>query len=196
VPKVVTGVCKNCKTAFYGWLSRGVYPQFCSHECHYAFTRKPVNIKKRFWGHVDIGAPNECWLWTAGTFWHGYGQFSYVREQGKTQIVYAHRFAYRITKGKIPKGLFVCHSCDNPPCCNPNHLFLGTHEDNMQDRDRKNRQARGESHSRAKITSEEVREIRRLYNEGQSQKRIARIYNISPRQVSGICCGVYWKQVE
>jgi hypothetical protein len=96
-------------------------------------------VEERFWSKIDKKGENDCWLWTAGRDGVGYGQFkprSYVR-------VGAHRFAYELTHGEIPSGLFVCHTCDNRLCCNPKHLFLGAAKDNQQDMARKGRGTKG-----------------------------------------------------
>jgi len=92
----------------------------------------------RFWAKVDKSAGEDaCWLWTARTSDGGYGRFNAISTQG----IQAHRYAWEQVNGPIPKGLLVCHTCDNPPCCNPAHLFLGTNTDNARDRDRKGRSA-------------------------------------------------------
>lgn len=89
---------------------------------------------------VRLDAETGCWLWQGGSFRRGYGA---VWHQGRT--VRAHRLMWTMIHGPIPACLFVCHACDNPPCCNPAHLFLGTHADNVADRDQKGRQARGDA---------------------------------------------------
>ena len=83
----------------------------------------------RFWSKVDIKEKDDCWIWTAGTVKGGYGLFG----------CQAHRIAYTLSVGPIPEGLEVLHKCDNPPCCNPNHLFTGTQQDNIKDMDSKGR---------------------------------------------------------
>jgi hypothetical protein len=87
---------------------------------------------ERFWSCVDKSG--DCWNWARGKSRHGYGRFRLKGEQ-----IYAHRFAFEITYGTVLPGLCICHTCDNPSCCNPKHLWVGTATDNMRDRDRKGR---------------------------------------------------------
>jgi predicted XRE-type DNA-binding protein len=95
------------------------------------------------WARVDKHGPDECWPWAGACFTHGYGA---ARYRGATWVV--HRLVWTLTHGPIPPGLFVCHTCDNPPCCNPAHLWLGTIADNNADKVRKGRAntPRGERH--------------------------------------------------
>lgn len=94
-------------------------------------------LPKRFWKKVVKCEPNECWYWKANTYADGYGQISV---KGKPRQ--AHRVAYELCVGPIPEGLCVLHYCDNPSCVNPQHLYVGTHSDNMQDRAKRGRQPR------------------------------------------------------
>ena len=88
-----------------------------------------MNIEQKFWNNVNVrGDTWECWEWTAGQNSDGYGNFNFPN---KTKS--AHRVAWILTYGPIPMGICVLHSCDNPSCCNPEHLFLGTNQDNMND---------------------------------------------------------------
>ena len=100
--------------------------------------------KARFFAKVSRGAPGECWVWSGGRkdSRQGYGAFG-VRDRttGRWRILRAHRVAWLIVNGPIPEGMCVCHRCDNPPCCNPAHLFLGTHSENMRDMANKGRSA-------------------------------------------------------
>jgi hypothetical protein len=89
---------------------------------------------ERFWGKIQVLSPDECWDWLYSTNKDGYGNFWF---QGSN--VNSHRVAWILTFGPIPNGLDILHKCDNPPCCNPSHLFLGTHEDNMRDMGEKGR---------------------------------------------------------
>ncbi len=92
----------------------------------------------RFWSKVQRGSV--CWEWQAGRFRRGYGMFNAGRfHDGKQDIRYAHRVAYQLCRGDIPAGLVVMHACDNPPCCNPTHLVLGTQGDNLADAEHKGR---------------------------------------------------------
>lgn len=102
---------------------------------------KNLSIEGRFWQKVDRRGDDECWHWTASRDPDGYGRFQYPTENGQRHIR-AHRWAYLMLVGPIGDGLVVCHRCDNPPCVNPAHLFLGTQLDNNADKVAKGRHAR------------------------------------------------------
>src|SRR5262245_48011177 len=98
--------------------------------------RKPVEPAVRYRAKVNRGGPDDCWEWNASRFKNGYGQFGIDKEH---RSVLAHRYGYQLEVGPVPPGLNVLHTCDNPPCQNPRHWFLGTHKDNTEDKERKGR---------------------------------------------------------
>lgn len=102
-----------------------------------------IPVKDRFWDKVEKLGPDECWPWKAAKDPRGYGRIGGDRRRssGKRAVELAHRIAYQLEIGDVPLGLFVCHRCDNPTCCNPAHLFLGTCKDNNQDMYAKGRDA-------------------------------------------------------
>lgn len=109
----------------------------------------------------------------------------------------AHRVSWEIHFGQIPKGLCVLHRCDNPPCCKPEHLFLGSVVDNVADRCKKGRTANGERHGSSRLSESDVREIRGMYSRGKSIgfKLIARKFGVTPMTVKRAVAGITWKEV-
>jgi hypothetical protein len=148
-------------------------------------------VQERFWSKVDKKGKNECWEWLTGKNWGGYGIFSIDRRKHA-----AHRVSWQINIGPIPKGKFVCHKCDNPGCVNPNHLFVGTHRENMQDMIRKGRAFRGYRINYHKLSSEQVEEIRLEYAQGSCrQVDLAHKHNISKTQIGRIVRGEDWPHI-
>jgi hypothetical protein len=134
--------------------------------------------------------PSGCWLWTgAMNKVTGYGQ---IKLNYKT--LRAHRASYEVHVGPIPPGMIVCHSCDNPPCVNPAHLFLGTHRDNTRDKLRKGRANLpvGEGHTRSRLTAAAVREIR---TSGETGRALARKFGVSPATICRAKRGHLWRTV-
>lgn len=146
-------------------------------------------------GSIPIHCPElgQCWEWIGANDGNigGYGSVNW--EGRKTS---AHRIAWQLTNGEIPNKLEVCHCCDNPSCCNPNHLFLGTHKQNMDDRDRKGRNVnyRGEDHGRHKLTYLEVTEIRERYAKGGiTQKQLSKDYSVCKSMIGYVIRRENWK---
>ena len=133
-----------------------------------------------------------CWLWTGALNDKGYGWFNTTSSR-PAKPDRASRVAYRLFIGEIPKGMCVCHKCDNPKCVNPDHLFLGTRRDNMIDKISKNRMPIGESTSWSKLTEQQVREIRESTD---YQYVIAEKYGICQQSVSSIKRGINWKHLK
>ena len=132
--------------------------------------------------------PGGCWEWQGYCTPDGYGQ---IWQNTSKHTVRVHRVMWEIVFGPIPDCLFVLHKCDNPPCANPSHLFLGTRIDNNADRDAKNRNAKGEKHGMAKLTWEQVIAIRA---DSRSLRVIAKEYGITLRTVYHIHSGKTWKE--
>ena len=114
--------------------------------------------KPDFWSFVEIRSTNECWPWLRLLNKWGYGRY----RMGKFQAM-AHRVAYQLQTGKNIDGFVAMHTCDNPSCCNPNHLVIGTHADNQADKFKKNRQAKGEKNGQSLLKNEQVIEARNKY---------------------------------
>lgn len=144
------------------------------------------SIKERFLRKVRL--TSKCWEWIGGKCSGGYGSFV-VR--GKVCV--ASRVSFELFKGDIPGGLNVCHSCDNPGCVNPEHLFLGTDFDNNRDREIKNRgnHAKGERHGQAKLTDLEVAEARQLRINGLTYQAVADRYGVTKQCIRFRCIGKY-----
>jgi hypothetical protein len=145
-----------------------------------------------FWSRVDVRGPDECWTWSRGGNKRGYGT---VRM--KRGVISAHRLAYMLTHGEIPADLCVCHTCDNPLCCNPAHLWVGTQLDNVADMVAKGRGlGRGEASHRAKLREPEVLEIRRKYKRGHvGYGRLAEEYGVKPATIAEIIKRKTWSHI-
>lgn len=148
---------------------------------------KPEDV----WKRIDKKGENDCWEWKGSLNSKGYGQMRI------NQIYYyPHRIVYELITGIIPKGLCILHTCDNRKCCNPNHLFLGTRQDNAKDRDNKNRQARGEIIKISKLTPIQIKEIRKLYSiVGYTQRELGQEFNIDQTTISQIISKKTWKHI-
>jgi hypothetical protein len=149
--------------------------------------------KTRFWNKVDSsGGPNTCWPWT-GANNGGYGSFGLTRN-GKVSMYTATRIAWFLENGSIPNGLHVLHViCDQPSCCNPRHLLLGTHRQNMDDMTRKGRAPRGERYGVSKLTEAQVLEIKNFeLTKWGDMTQLARTYNVTPQTISLIFRNKRW----
>lgn len=173
-----------------------------------ASTRRP--IEDRFWEKVDKSG--DCWNWMGSKDKHGYGVLSV-----ENRPMRANRLCWIINEGPIPKGLHVLHTCDNPACVRPDHLFLGTHADNMQDCAKKGRvgsqvhperyprgprplgqqqQVRGEAHGKAKLNDAVVRRIRELDTQGYNYTQIGCMFNVGRNTVRRVIQRECWQHVS
>ena len=197
---IPVGFCQcGCggKTSVY----RGAPRRFLSH--HY----RPITLAMDFWSHIDM--TGNCWIWLAGKDGEGYGVVSVNNKQVK-----AHRFAYQSAFGPLTADKpFVLHSCDNPSCVNPAHLFAGTNKDNMDDMNRKGRHARqfgdqnparmhpermprGEGHGNTKLSDVQVRAIRSSYALGAiTLRELGRQYNVSFQCIGLIIVRKRWNHI-
>ena len=158
------------------------------------YVHKCTDIKIRFFNKIK--KTTSCWIWIAYRNPAGYGV---IGKKGQTGNILAHRLSYIIHNGKIPKKYCVCHSCDNPFCVNPKHLFLGKQQDNMNDMVKKGRYKKrnipkGEDAFHAKLTWKKVSEIRRRYIRGVfGVPRLAKIYSVNNKTMFSIIHNRTWK---
>jgi hypothetical protein len=155
-----------------------------------------TTFEERFEAKVDrTGGPDACHLWTAVKSGHGYGHISV---KGKPYA--AHRAAWELVNGPIPDGLLVRHSCHNRACVNPEHLSVGTHQDNADDKVRAGRQSRGyklngAANGNAKLNEDNIIAIREMRELGWTQKVIADLHGVAQETISHICTGKIWSHV-
>ena len=193
-------LCRNCGEIVPKYLkpNRKNENVFCDSACKYAFVNDENLHRERFWNLVTVNGEDDCWEWKGGKDRGGYGNFMVYRD-GKRFYDRSSRFAWYFTYGEIPKGIFVLHKCDNPPCCNPSHLFLGTALDNMQDKVRKGRLVAsvGEKNGTAKLCERKVRYIKYLlFYTDLPKTEIGARFGVSPATISKIDCGKLWNHVR
>lgn len=137
---------------------------------------------------------NGCWEWKGFRDKNGYGELGRAIKGIERK---AHRFSYAKFKGKIPKDLCVCHSCDNPGCVNPDHLFVGTNKENHQDKVEKSRHVKGEECHKSKLNEEQVKSILSLYKSGRyTQRQLASIYTVNQYAIWAIVNRKSWKHIQ
>jgi len=174
-------------------------------DCKPIHCLSPKDVN-RFWSKVEKGGDEQCWPWKEGVFPGGYGHFWTVQRELK-----AHRVAYFLSTGIDPGEKRVCHSCDNPRCCNYSHMFLGSYADNIRDRHRKGHTAsgdkqgfrvhpeltpRGEQNGSSKLTAESVLEIRRLCQSGSlTYRAIGKLFGICGGHAKKIGNRELWRHV-
>jgi len=155
----------------------------------------------RFWAKVEKG--ESCWIWKGSKRNKGYGAFVWANSCGTVIQGRAHRFSYEIHKGVIPKGMFVLHKCDEPSCVNPEHLFIGSNQDNVDDMMKKGRHVKGgtyskgkypkgENHHNSKLTEKKVNEIR-TDKQNMSYSALSKKYKIAVGHLHRIITKKAWK---
>lgn len=203
----IVKTCERCGSSFEKREgerpSRFIQKRFCSPECttaHLIERRRSVPAipaEVRLWDHVDKspghGPDGNCWVWTAHRNRDGYGRVGVEGPRGATEL--AHRVVYRSAYGAFDPILLVCHTCDNPACVRPDHLFLGTEADNMQDMAAKGRGVggRGELNGSARLSERDVLAIR------QDQRPIAEVakhYGVARSTISLIRARGRWRHLE
>lgn len=151
-------------------------------------------VEERFWEKVQKS--DGCWIWTGCTSGDGYGA---IKDVGGKKQISTHRLSWKLHNGsEIPQGMMICHSCDNPVCVNPSHLWLGTPDDNMKDRDRKGRHVpcKGQKNGNTVLTKASVIEMRLLMDKDIiTDKGAAELYGISRRHACQIRHRVRWKHI-
>lgn len=160
-----------------------------------------INVE-RFNSYVGKGKKNECWNWKGNKDSLGYGRFHVGKSRNSTML--AHRISFGLATGFEPEA--VCHKCDNPSCCNPNHLEAGTRDYNNKDMKKKGRHwlhtrpekaVKGEQHGESKLKEVQVLEIRRLYSTGNYKQRdLAQQFGVCQRTIAKIVNFIGWKHVE
>jgi hypothetical protein len=153
---------------------------------------KPKPPEHRFWTKVDrtrgLGPRGECWEWTGKRNRSNYGDFAVVTYP-KTKNQFAHRFSWELHNGPITDDKWVLHECDNPPCVNPDHLFLGTAQDNWNDCKAKGRSNRGSRHGNAKLSEAQASFIKRAAADGVRECEIASWFDMTPSGVHHVLNG-------
>lgn len=203
--------CEICNKLFIWTRSKNQKskPRFCSWKCRKEFGH--IGFKPGGNYRIDKTTPDEklkklkdafekkvikkegCWDWV-GPFDEGnYPIMSCDRRYGPDR---GHRASWIIYKGPIPKGMLVCHQCDNPRCTNPQHLWIGTHKENAKDMIEKKRKANGEKTNNSKLKTEDVIEIKKLIKLGFSYPKISKMYEVAYGTIARIKRGETWKHVE
>lgn len=189
--KNILRVCLYCQRDFLAKKSaiNAGYAKFCSLSCSISYRNKSTKMSSEeiFWRNTNKRY-GDCWIYSACISSAGYGRICIDRK-----FIQTHRFSYELHYGPIPKDMFVCHKCDNPPCVNPSHLFLGSCADNNLDKSLKNRDPKGMNHWNNKLTESNVLEIKESLKDGVSGIKLSHIYCVHPQTIYAIKYNFNWK---
>lgn len=201
-------ICESCGKDFkwYRGPSQSI-PRVCSHKCQgklvkewrskHGFSWNDINDEKLLY-QLKIGFDERvektetCWIWKGSKISRGYGSF---HSDGNGKRISAHRLSWTIHNGKIPEGLVVRHKCNNPICVNPDHLAIGTFQDNSNDRIEAGNSGKGSKNCKASLDEEKVKEIKNLLNKGLSGSEIGRRFGVSRTSINAIKKERTWKHV-
>lgn len=183
-------ICAHCRQPFeQGDKPRANFlkAKYCGRACYVAFHRfTPERSAAAFWSKVNKDGPNGCWVWGGYCQRFGHGWLG--------RLGLAHRYAWELLVGPLPKDKCLLHHCDNPPCVNPSHLYIGDRKANGTDAAKRGRTTRGERNWSVKLTTEQVLEIRSLRG-AVPVTEIARRYGIGQSTVSHILNRQSWKHL-
>jgi len=185
-----------CKMCFNQQRKRESQCGFCSQKFYAEKKGKGrfCSLKCRFFSKVQ--KTDTCWLWKGSLNRNQWGKRYGTLQMGEKNML-AHRISYELFKGKIPKGKIVCHQCDIESCVNPNHLWLGSYQDNMEDMRFKKREnyVKGSINPASKLTEKEVEKIKELYIEGWMIKDISSFFGVTRHCIQHILKGKTWKHL-
>ena len=179
--RLVNGTTKSCGCLHLEWAKK-----------HGSQLNLIVDEKQYILDRIEINKKTECWEWTGTCFFNGYARAFLSSRKGKKYSQHANRMSYEVFIGNIPKNMMVCHKCDNPKCVNPEHLFLGSHKDNMADMVKKKRSVSGNRHPNSKLKEKDIIKIRKSK---ESKLFLAEKYGVSICTIRDVLVRRTWNNV-
>lgn len=187
------GTCEQCGVVLTRRADTGRFPRFCSEACRGTLERR--DIPERFWASVATAGPNECWPWVGNRNRAGYGRMGIGQA-----LILAPRVSFFLAHGRLPEP-HCLHTCDNPSCVNPAHLYEGTPADNVADAVKRGRKTdppvhRGERAYTAKLTPDHVRDIRVAFANGVRQRDLAKHHGVDRHTIQRVVARKTWQHVK